>query len=109
LSVSPFAVTGEPDVGDVLVAFGPSVDLPLESVMPDCDWFRVDDESLLIAPPPIFELSLLMLEPPIAPALSDAGATAPPAVAVSVVLSVFPLLHAATATRAAAIIAMRFM
>jgi hypothetical protein len=72
LSVSPFAVTAEPDVGDVFVAFGPSVELPLASVMPDCVWFFVpdlDDESLLIAPlvlaPPVVLAPLLMLEPPV--------------------------------------------
>jgi hypothetical protein len=37
LSVSPFAVTGAPDVGDVFFMFVPSVDCPLESVTPDCD------------------------------------------------------------------------
>ena len=122
--MSPFAVTGAPDVGDVFVAFGPSVELPLESVMPDCVWFFVPDldESLPIAPPlvldPLLMLELsvaepLMLEPllmlpALLPVLSDAGATAPPTAVVSVVAFLSPLLHAATATRAATI-AMCFM
>lgn len=129
-SVSPFAVTAAPDVGDVFVAFGPSVELPLEFVIPDCVWFwtplvELFDESVLVAPllmaPPLMcELSLdvpLMLEPLLmlpevlladAPVLSDAGATAPPTAVVSVVAFLSPLLHAATATRAATI-AMCFM
>jgi hypothetical protein len=37
LSVSPFAVTVEPDVGDSFFTFVPSVERPLESVTPDCD------------------------------------------------------------------------
>ena len=69
-------------------------------------------ELLALVDPDVVELLLgLMLEPLlIEPVLSvDAGATAPPAVAVSVVLALLFLLHAATATKAAAKIAMRFM
>ena len=69
-------------------------------------------ELLVLEDPDVVELLLgLMLEPLlIEPVLSvDAGATAPPAVAVSVVLALLFLLHAATATKAAAKIAMRFM
>jgi hypothetical protein len=157
-SVSPFAVTGSPLVGESRFALCPSVDFPLESVMPDCVWFFVVEESRMPLLPLMCELSrmcelslmldplmldplvfdplvfdLLMfdvsaIEPPvlaapvvvvlvvvldpllIEPVLSpDVGATAPPAVAVSVVLALLFLLHAATATRAAARIAMRFM
>jgi hypothetical protein len=36
-SVSPFAVTAAPEVGDVFFMFFPSVEVPLESVTPDCD------------------------------------------------------------------------
>lgn len=36
-NVSPFAVTAAPDVGDVFFMFFPSVEVPLESVTPDCD------------------------------------------------------------------------
>lgn len=36
-SVSPFAVTAAPDVGDVFFMFFPRVEVPLESVTPDCD------------------------------------------------------------------------
>ena len=128
-SVSPFAVTALPDVGDVFVALGPSVELPLELVMPDCVWFFVlvdpvvdapmPEESLLMAPLVevefIRELSLmfeplLMLEPLlIPPALSvAAGATAPPAADVSVALVLSPLAHAASKASVATI-AMRFM
>jgi hypothetical protein len=58
-SVSPFAVTAAPEVGDVLVTFGPSVECPLESVTPDCDW--------LGAPPLVRELPLSpIFEPPVA-------------------------------------------
>ena len=67
---------------------------------------------VLDAPADVVELLLgLMLEPLlIAPVVSvAAGATAPPAVAVSVVFALLFLLHAATAMRAAARIAMRFM
>jgi hypothetical protein len=130
--VSPFAVTAEPDVGEVFVTFGPSVELPFASVMPDCVWFFAPDlldESLLMAPPFMLELSLgapLMLEPLLmlgelvvgelvlvdvvvdVLVLSDAGATDPPTAVVSVVALLSPLLHAATATRAATI-AMCFM
>ena len=74
----------------------------------------------LVLAPPLMEdplvLEPLVLEPLliepllIEPVLSVvAGATAPPAVDVSVVLALLFLLHAATATRAAARIAMRFM
>ena len=69
-------------------------------------------ELLMFAPVDVVELLLgLILEPLlIEPVLSvAAGATAPPAVDVSVVLALSFLLHAATATRAAARIAMRFM
>ena len=69
-------------------------------------------ELLVLEDADVVELLLgLMLEPLlIEPVLSvDAGATAPPAVAVSVVLALLFLLHAATATKAAAKIAMRFM
>jgi hypothetical protein len=69
-------------------------------------------ELLMFAPVDVVELLLgLILEPLlIEPVLSvAAGATAPPAVDVSVVLALLFLLHAATATRAAARIAMRFM
>jgi hypothetical protein len=60
---------------------------------------------VLVLDPLIPELEpLLML-----PALSAAGATDPPAIEVSVVLALFRLLHAATATTAVARIAMRFM
>jgi hypothetical protein len=124
--VSPFAVTALPDVGDVFVAFGPSVDLPLESVTPDCVWFftlvdpdvdaPIPDESLRMAPPLlILELSfmvelLLMLDPLLIPLVLSvaAGATAPPAVDVSVALVLSPLAHAASKARVATI-AMRFM
>jgi hypothetical protein len=138
-SVSPFAVTAAPDVGDIFFMFFPSVEWPVESVTPDCVWFFADEESLVFRLPLMCELSLmleplmrdvslivppvleapvvvelvlvLMLEPLLMePVLSvDAGATAPPAVAVSVVLALLFLLHAVTATRAAATIAMRFM
>jgi hypothetical protein len=74
----------------------------------------VPPAALVLAPP--LMLVPLMLEPLvlepllIEPVLSIAdGATAPPAVEVSVVLALLFLLHAATATRAAARIAMRFM
>lgn len=137
-SVSPFEVTALPCVGDVFVTLGPSVDLPLESVTPDCDWFftpLVDllaEVSLLIAPPVepllmlepllvlepllMLELSELMLEPPmlpelllLIPVLSEDGATDPPTAVVSVMPDLSVLLlHAATATRVAKI-AMRFM
>ena len=120
--MSPFAVIAAPDVGDIFVAFGPSVDFPDESVMPDCVWFFVTlAESPLIAPPVepllmfeplIFVVSMLDpldIEPP---ALSVVGATV---VVVDVVVEVESvamllslLLHAAIATRAATI-AMRFM
>jgi hypothetical protein len=148
-------VTGSPLVGESRFALCPSVDFPLESVMPDCVWFFVVEESrmpllplicelsrmcelslmldpLMLDPlvfdllmfdvsaiePPVFaapvvvvlvvvlELDPLLIEPVLSP---DVGATAPPAVAVSVVLALLFLLHAATATRAAARIAMRFM
>lgn len=65
----------------------------------------------LVLPVPV---ALVVLEPLMVDplfmllALSDAGATAPPAVAVSVVLALLLLLHAATATTAAKI-AMRLM
>jgi len=36
-NVSPFAVTAAPDVGDVFFMFFPRVEVPLESVTPDCD------------------------------------------------------------------------
>jgi hypothetical protein len=142
-SVSPFAVTAAFDVGDVLVTFGPSVDLPLESVTPDCDWFGAAPfmrelplspilELLVlefpvaldpVAVPPLVLAPLLMfdplvLEPLLIPVLepllmepvlsADAGATAPPAIDVSVVFALSALLHAATATSVARI-AMRFM
>jgi hypothetical protein len=144
-SVSPFAVTADFDVGEVLVTFGPSVERPLESVTPDCDWFsaaplvREDPLSPIFEPPLVLELPValepvpvppLVLVPPLmldplvldpglmAPELElpliepvvsvDAGATAPPAIDVSVVLALLLLLHAATATTAARI-AMRFM
>jgi hypothetical protein len=127
-SVSPFAVTAEEEVGEVLVTFGPSVEWPLESVTPDCDWFgaaplRELPLSPIFEPPVVLELRFMwelsdMLEPLLIPVLglllmepvlsADAGATAPPAVDVSVVLALLPLLHAATATRVARI-AMRFM
>jgi hypothetical protein len=123
----------------------PSVECPLESVMPDCVWFFVIEEScmpflllmcelsrmcelslmleplmcdvspivplVLAAPVEVVLVVVLELDPLlIAPVLSpDVGATAPPAVEVSVVLALLFLLHAATATRAAARIAMRFM
>jgi hypothetical protein len=69
------------------------------------------DVSLIVPLVLVVDELLLILEPLLmAPVLSvDAGATAPPAVAVSVVLALLLLLHAATATRAAARIAMRFM
>ena len=134
LSVSPFAVTGEPEVGEVFFMFVPSVDRPLESVTPDCDWFRAEPFMCDLVLSLIFEVSLIfdvsfilelvldplvilvlelllmpVLEPLIELVLSPAaGTTAPPAVAVSVVLALSLLLHAATATKAARI-AMRFM
>jgi hypothetical protein len=85
------------------------------TVDPDADE-PIADESLRIAPPLfLFELSLmldplLMLEPLlIAPVLSvAAGATAPPAVDVSVALVLSPLAHAASKARVATI-AKRFM
>jgi hypothetical protein len=127
-SVSPFAVTAEEEVGEVLVTFGPSVERPLESVTPDCDWFgaaplRELPLSPIFEPPLVLELRFMlelsdMLEPLLIPVLglllmepvlsAEAGATAPPAVDVSVVLALLPLLHAATAIRVARI-AMRFM
>jgi hypothetical protein len=127
-SVSPFAVTGARDVGDVLVTFGPSVERPVESVTPDCDWFGTAplELSLIFAPPLVLAFPLmlellfapLVLAPLLMPVLeplfiepvlsADAGATAPPADDVSVVLLLPLLLHAATATRVARI-AMRFM
>jgi hypothetical protein len=74
------------------------------------------DVSLIVPPvlaaPVVVELLLEVVLDPllIEPVLSVvAGATAPPAVDVSVVLALLFLLHAATATRAAARIAMRFM
>lgn len=36
-NVSPFAVTAAPDVGVVFFMFFPRVEVPLESVTPDCD------------------------------------------------------------------------
>ena len=36
LSVSPFAVTAAPAVGEVFFMFFPSVEWPVESVTPDC-------------------------------------------------------------------------
>jgi hypothetical protein len=36
LSVSPFAVTAAPEVGEVFFMFFPSVECPVESVTPDC-------------------------------------------------------------------------
>jgi hypothetical protein len=74
----------------------------------------VPPAALVLAPPLMLEplvLEPLLIEPLlIEPVLSVvAGATAPPAVDVSVVLALLFLLHAATATRAAARIAMRFM
>ena len=67
---------------------------------------------LVLDPLLMFELPLvlepLMFEPPFIAVVSDAGPTAPPAVAVSVVFALFFPLHAATATTAARI-AMRFM
>ena len=79
----------------------------------------VPPAALVLAPPLMFDplvLEPLVLEPLlIEPLLIEpvvsvvAGATAPPAVDVSVVLALLFLLHAATATRAAARIAMRFM
>jgi hypothetical protein len=129
-------VTAEEEVGEVLVTFGPSVEWPLESVTPDCDWFgaaplRELPLSLIFEPPLVLELRFMlelsdMLEPLLIPVLepllipvlglllmepvlsADAGATAPPADDVSVVLALLPLLHAATATRVAKI-AMRCM
>jgi hypothetical protein len=82
--------------------------------------FALEPVVLLLAPPvppaalvlaPPLMLDPLVLEPLlIEPVVSVvAGATAPPAVDVSVVLALLFLLHAATATRAAARIAMRFM
>lgn len=66
---------------------------------------------LLVPLVPLLMLEPLVLEPLLmVPVLSpDAGATAPLAVAVSVVLALLLLLHAATAAKAAATIAMRFM
>ena len=63
-------------------------------------------EPLVLEPLLIPELEPLLMDPVLS---ADAGATAPPAVDVSVVLALLFLLHAATATRAAARIAMRFM
>jgi hypothetical protein len=37
LSVSPFAVTDAPDVGESFFTFVPSVERPVESTTPDCD------------------------------------------------------------------------
>ena len=77
---------------------------------------HMGDVSLIVPPvlaaPVVVELVLVVVLDPllIEPVLSVvAGATAPPAVDVSVVLALLFLLHAATATRAAAKIAMRFM
>ena len=74
----------------------------------------VPPAALVLAPPLMLDplvLEPLLIEPLlIEPVVSVvAGATAPPAVDVSVVLALLFLLHAATATRAAARIAMRFM
>lgn len=69
---------------------------------------------VLLAPPALVVLEPLMFEPLMLElrfmllALSEAGATAPPADAVSVVLALLLLLHAATAAMAAKI-AMHFM
>jgi hypothetical protein len=99
-SVSPFAVTGWFDVGDV-------DDEPFmldESLMPDgfdpvamCALSLLRKLSLYVLP--------LMLEPLLSVA---AGATDPPAVDVSVALVLSPLAHAASKARTATI-AMRFM
>ena len=64
----------------------------------------------LVPPVLVLPLMLPVLEPLLIPLVVsvDAGATAPPAVDVSVVFALFRPLHAATAT-AAARIAMRFI
>jgi hypothetical protein len=84
--VSPFEVTAAPDVGEVLVTFGPSVERPLESVTPDCDWFGTAPLELLsiFEPPLVLELRF-MLE------LSDALMPVPPLV-LAPLLMLEPLL-----------------
>jgi hypothetical protein len=66
LSVSPFAVTGSLDVGEVFPTFGPSVDFPLGVVTPDCVWLRTLSD--VPAAPPMRDESLRMA-PPVAPLL----------------------------------------
>jgi hypothetical protein len=88
------------DAAGAIVPVLPVVVLPVPDAamcaLSAADWLML--EPLLMLP----ELELFIAE------LSDAGATVPPTAVVSVVVLLSPLLHAATATRAATN-AMRFM